>query len=328
MNDTLSEVAKNSSCALYEITGDDSLVRRYIASTPETRSICNDPFLVGVRYTSALRHACAETLFTLQAAKRFDLVERETTVLHILRGGLNFGIREALAEALHWNAHSSAFISAQRARSSENPEDWYITENVYNKIYLPKNAAIIFGDVVATGTSLHYALRSLLALIENRTINLSAVYFLTIGGVRAEEILAEIDSVCRKQFPAYQGASVIYFEGRFDVARPESKLSIKYTGTDLLRSNSLLAPEFVSSQYGSPAYPIERCTIYDAGSRAFWLEEYFHDVEDYWAKTLELAETGITYRDLLAERFPELDPAPFSEPNLVQICRSQLAKLP
>jgi len=72
-------------------------------------------------------------------------------------------------------------------------------------------------------------------------------------------------------------------EGCFDVPTPESRLTIRFTGTDLLRGGeSVIAPDFLESQYENPAYPIERCTIYDAGSRAFWVREYAEDVRSYW----------------------------------------------
>ncbi len=105
----------------------DSPVHNYILSTPHTRRICNDPTCAGVEYTRLLSHACA-IAFRL---KPVDLVEHSTAVVNILRGGLNYGLRDALADAYGWNYHSTCFISAQRARNSVESEDWHITENRY-----------------------------------------------------------------------------------------------------------------------------------------------------------------------------------------------------
>ena len=322
------EVLQTSAvCSFYGLPRkDDRDVYRYIASTPETRDICNDPFVVGVQYTRSLSTACAAILKAFRKVSSFEFVESKTTVLHILRGGLNFGLREALTDAFGWNAQPSAFISAQRARSSENPEDWYITENAYEKVHLPTGAAIVFGDVVATGTSLLYALRRLVSVVEKDEADIRSITFITIGAFRSHEVLREIDSICRIKFKGYQGAAVIYLEGCFDVATPESKLSVKFTGTDLIRSNSTLAPEFVNSQYDNPTYPVERCTIYDAGSRAFYLPEYIEDVRDYWNKTLNLANSGLTYDKLLQERFPELDASRFKHVDLIELCKRQIAR--
>jgi len=315
---------QSKDCSIYRIEDSGNDVQKLIVSTPESRSICNDPFVVGVEYTSKLETACARALELLEPSEDLALDEAHCSVLHILRGGLNFGLRTALHRAYGWNTHSSAFISAQRARSSTNPEDWYITEGSYQKVYLSRESGIIFGDVVATGTSLEYALRQLMEIVEVQKSGISSVVFVTIGGPRSEEIVEKIAKQCRAAFPNFKKATVIYLEGRFDVALPSSPHRIKFTGTDLLRSSSLLAPEFIESQYENPAYPLERCTIYDAGSRAFHLTEYMEDVLDYWTQTSLLAESGTTFSELLRERFPEIDEKRFDSVSLSGLAQSQI----
>ncbi len=324
--DRLIPLHRSEACSLYEIAGGPpGGARRYLVSTPETRRICNDPTVVGLTYTNALRQACRKTLELLREHKLWPLQEARTTVLHILRGGLNFGLREALHEAYGWNRHGSAFISAQRARSSGNLEDWHITEGSYQKVYLAPEADIVFGDVVATGTSLEYALQQLLTLVEKAGASIRSVLFFSIGGIRSEEILNKIQEACGQRFPGFVGAATVYFEGRFGIAFSDTDLRIKISGTDLLRKNGLYTPEFIESQYDDPAYPIERCAIYDAGSRAFWLPEYVEDVWDYWLQTSWLAKEGVAYADLLRERAPDLDPARFDAPDLLSICERQIA---
>lgn len=70
-------------------------VKAYIATTPETRRICNDPRCLGLDYTNALSAACAKVLMAMP----LGLVERETAVVNILRGGLNYGLREEIGRA-------------------------------------------------------------------------------------------------------------------------------------------------------------------------------------------------------------------------------------
>lgn len=94
---------------------------------------------------------------------------------------------------------------------------------------LPEIGAIVFGDVVATGTSLTPALHRLLHLCAQEKKQISSMLFFTIGGRRSTEILSEVDEFCRKQFSLYQGAAVVYLEGCFDVAREHSKLSVMCT---------------------------------------------------------------------------------------------------
>jgi hypothetical protein len=321
----LKNVFDSDDCKLYLIN-DSSKVDKIIATTPESRLICNDPFAVGIKYTRMLQKACTSVLKGINSIGALSAEECETIVFNVLRGGLNFGLRDALADAYEWNNHGSAFISAQRARVSKDSESWHITESHYKKVYLPNSATVVLGDVVATGTSLQHAVNELISSVEKSRSQLRNIVFFTFGGKRSEEIIEEADSKCRELFPEYEKSIVIYFEGRFGVANKETDLFIKITGTDLLRLEGLLAPEFIESQYENPAYPIERCTIYDAGSRAFWLPEYYSDVKEYWSSVLQLAKNGVTYFELLEKRFPGLNHLRFEDVDLEDVCRKQLLK--
>ncbi|NCC53547.1 MAG: phosphoribosyltransferase [Spartobacteria bacterium] len=324
----IDKIAGNQACTLYEIEpSKKDQLRRIMVSTPETRAICNDPFVVGVRYTRMLQKACSSVLQGLSTNGFFASSEEETIVFTILRGGLNFGLREALADAFGWNTHGMSFISAQRARASHDAEAWHIVESDYKKVYVPRYSTAVLGDVVATGTSLQHALEALVDAVENQGAQLRHILFFTIGGPRSEEIMRNMDSVCQSKFKAYEGSILVYVEGRFAVPEIDSPLSIRVTGTDLVRRDALLTPEFIEAQYAQPSYPIERCAIYDAGSRAFWLPEYFSDIDQYWRHTLSLTSHGVTFRDLLEERFPTLDPDRFGPVDLVHVCEQQLDKI-
>ncbi len=325
----LQNIIKNSALSLYEIESIGSpdykpLLKRYIASTQESRSIMNDPLILGLDYTNKLTKTSTNILKGLTEVLPPKLLstftEDQSVVLNILRGGLNFGIREALHKGLNWNQHSTAFISAQRARKSDDLESWHITETEYQKIFLPPEANVIFGDVVATGTSLEYALNSLVSSAKDNDQTISSFVFLTIGGVRSEEIIERINQEAIKLFPNFVGSSIVYLEGRFHVASLETPVQIKETGTDLLRRDSLLSKEFITSQVENCLYALERCTIYDAGSRAFWIPEYINDVIGYWQETKELCQSGLDYKNLIAERFPEiLDPILNQRPDFLNI---------
>ncbi|MBR0460154.1 MAG: hypothetical protein IJJ26_13030 [Victivallales bacterium] len=292
----------------------------FIASTPQTRAICNDTTVLGTDYTDRLRTACRNIF----QARDFSLQEDSTVVVNILRGGLNFGLREALSEAYGWKKHTTCFISAQRARNTSDPEEWHITENAYRKLYFPREASFVIGDVVATGTSLQYALSELLNTAERQKTALKNIVFFTFGGPAATDILSRIDQECRIRFPGYTHTTVIFFEGCFQVPDLTSTLAIRLTGTDLLRLGAIMAPDFIESQYDDPAFPIERCAIYDAGSRAFWVCEYAEDVRNYWKQVLDLAEQGMDYDTYLHQRFPELDASRFHSPSLREIAIRQI----
>ena len=319
-------VDTTTDCAIHRIDG-DCPIDRYIASTPETRAIANDPRVMGVDYTRRLRRACTRILEGLARKGKTVLEEDQTIVYDILRGGLNFGLREALADAFHWNCHGGSFISAQRARMDDSPENWHIVESEYSKVYMPKVASIVIGDVVATGTSLEHAVTALVTEAEKQGSRIRSVVFFTYGGPRAEEILVSLDAMCRARFAAYEGTSLVYLEGRFVVPTPETDLAIKLTGTDLSRKDALMAPEFIESQYEDAAWPIQRCAIFDAGSRAFWTPEYKEDVHGYWTRVLALAGRGVTFPDLLEERCPGLDPDRFGKVDLASVCKEQIRRI-
>ncbi len=288
--------------SLYQLE-DQEQVERFITSTPETRNITNDPFILGVHYTTLLENAMTKTIEALNLDKKEEITQENTVVLHILRGGLNFGLREALHRAYGWNHHSSAYISSQRAKDEKG--DWYITENRYQKVYIPEKAHIIFGDVVATGASLEHAMLEIVRIAKEQKKEIGSWTFFTIGGDRAEKIMERLDAKCREEFPSYKGSRVVYVEGVFGVATEDSELQVALGGTDLLRDNAVLAPEFAESQSESPSFPIERCTIYDAGSRAFHVAEYLDDVREYWEQVKAIAENGTTYSEYLKERYPD-----------------------
>ena len=320
-------IVRQPEVVLYEVPESSRhRTRVFIASTRQSRAIANDPFICGVTYTAALEAACSATIGALKTAGLFSAQERTSTVLHILRGGLNFGLRGALATSLGWNEHSSAFVSAQRVRKTEDPHEWFITEHSYRKIYLGEINDLIFGDVVATGTSLEYGLSTLRAAASTSG-RIRSLTFFTIGGARSHAVLdATVEALAAPQSDPID-AKVIYFEGIFSVPSPQSPLRIKIDGTDLVRRDAVLAPEFVESHYEQPTYALERCAIYDAGSRAFSLCDYWNDVREYWQQVRDLAREGVSFSELLSERFPALNPERFGAPRLLQIAENHLARM-
>jgi hypothetical protein len=313
-------------CSLYVVEREKPLdgVKELIASTSDSRAICNDPHVLGVNYTHKLGQASAKALKGLSAAGIFTGTEHSTSVLTILRGGLNFELRGALAQAFNWNCHGSWFISAQRQIANPVTGEWEIIEDAYKKIYPHGEVDVVFGDVVATGTSLRHGLGKLTE-VRQGAIRYRSVTFFTIGAA----ITGDIISDWKRQIEVAQGGpvacNVLYFEGVFGVASPTTPLRIKLDGTDLVRRGGIHAPEFDESQYESPLYPLERCTIYDAGSRAFHIPEYLEDVIDYWSQVAALARDGVTFEELVTERYPSVDTKRFKAVDLAQLAQSQIA---
>jgi hypothetical protein len=300
----LTRISEKPEVSFYEIGGEhQTQVKRYIASTPQTRSICNRPEILGCDYTSLLRDAMVSVLKDLPCRSRIEAhPESRICVLNFLRGGLNFDLRNALHEAYNLNHHSSAFMSSQRYKVDGR---WHIDEDMYRKLKIPKGSILLMADVVATGVTVENGLRVLLDHLVRIESSIQKIIFFTIGCHKVEKNFNIYDPLFRSAFPDYEGSSIVYLEGKFRLVDSRAGLRIAIQGTDLLRHNALLTPEFELSQYDSPTYPLERCTIYDAGSRAFDIPSYTHELLEYWKQVEALAEQGWTLQDALHERWPE-----------------------
>ena len=313
--------------AIAQIEGDFTApnVRRYIFSTQETADIVNKPEVLGVQYTEALEEGITQFLKGFKDHLPFAMDDRHANVLHFLRGGLNFGIREALAKAYNWNTHDSTYMSSQRDRDEEGR--WFIKEDSYRKSTMKKGSVIFCGDVVATGVTLDKGLETLTKIMQEDGASIRYVMFFTFGCHKAEKVLEEHAQKWQSIFPDFEGIDIVYIEGKFHLADSKTPTTIKLQGTDLLRRDSLLMPEFIERQEQNIIYALERCTIYDAGARAFDIEEYAADVAEYWEQVLALAKQGVTTSQYLEERFPEASPnlqQQAAAQDLASVCQSRL----
>lgn len=325
MTVALHELSRTAKAAWYGVP--DAAVRAYVVSTPESREVINRPEIVGCAYTNLLQRAMTSALAT--APFRDEIVaveEHQVCVLHFLRGGLNFGLREALHDALHLVRHGSAFLSSQRKRGEGGC--WRVEEDQYRKIDVPEGAVLLVGDVVATGATLEHGFRTIATQLRTVGGSMQRLLVFTIGCERAEAVLAENDRRLRQSFPGFEGTTVVYVEGRFTLAEERTPLRIHVPGTDLVRLDALLAPELVASQAEDPAFALERCAVYDAGSRAFDVPAYVDDVLGYWQGVAALAARGFTLAEALAERRPDAPiPDDADAAALARLCERRIATL-
>lgn len=321
-------VPNSKQLSLARIVGDyDGPIRRYIFSTRETQNIVNKPEVMGMEYTEALESGLMHLLTGFRPHHFDNLHEDQVNVFNFLRGGLNFGLRQALHRAYGWNLHRTSFMSSQRARD-ENGR-WYITEDSYRKITIALGSVVFCGDVVATGITLESGLEALTEEIAKRNASLRYFIFFTIGCHKAEKILQKYYDLWKTRFKDFEGIDLFYIEGKFHLADSKTPVTIKLQGTDLLRQGSVLMPEFIRAQEENITYALERCTIYDAGSRAYDIEEYKGDLLEYWEQVYALAKKGMTTQGYLAERFPEASPTLLKKAkmaNLSDICKERIKK--
>lgn len=300
----LERLESTPEAAWYRLSGDwQGRVERYVVSTPWSRAICNRPEVLGVEYTTGLGDCVAAALRTAPFSDRIrHHPEHKVCVVNFLRGGLNFDIRRALHDAYGFNRHSSAFMSSQRKRVEGR---WHVQENMYRKLDIPRDAIMLMGDVVATGVTMDNGLQVVAEHVWNIGSSLRNLVFFTIGCHKAEKILESMDTRLRQRFPGYESTILIYLEAKFRLVDSKTELRIGIPGTDLIRKQALMAPEFEASQYESFAWPLERCAIYDAGSRAFDIPTYVDDVLEYWTETARYASEGWTLAEALEDRWPD-----------------------
>jgi hypoxanthine-guanine phosphoribosyltransferase len=300
----LERLSQVPSASWYALRGAwEGPVARYVVSTPPSRDICNRPEVLGVEFNLKLQDAMASAFGTAPFRRLIEEhPEDRVCVVNFLRGGLNFEIRRALQTAYGFNRHSSAFMSSQRYREEGR---WYVKEDMYRKLEIPRDAVLVMGDVVATGVTMENGLQVILEHLSELGSSVRALVFFTIGCHKAEKVLESVDAEARERFPNYEQTILVYLEGKFRLVDSKTELRIGIPGTDLIRKNALLAPELERSMYEAIPYILERCAIYDAGSRAFDIPTYLEDVIEYWTGVSRLAEGGFTLAEAIEERWPE-----------------------
>ncbi len=303
----LERITKNDEASWYRLGGDyeEKGLQRWVVSTPQTRDICNRPELLGVDFSRGLQAGMRAVLESAPFRDALTAVpQTRLCIMNFLRGSLNFGLREALKDALGTNRHVTCFMSSQRYRKDGR---WHVKEDMYRKMDIPQGAVLMVGDVVATGVTVSNGFEVISEHLRQHELRPSGIVFFTIGCHKAEKALQEFHEHFSSGRQDYIGTHVVYLEGKFSLVDSQTPLHIALPGTDLVKLDALLTPEFELSLYDSVPFVLERCVIYDAGSRAFDVPEYLEDVLHYWEQLRRLAKRGFTLREAMLERWPEQD---------------------
>lgn len=315
----LTLIYHSSQLSIYKIIEgkNDLLFNRYIISTAESRNLCNDPQICGFEYTQKLQAVCLLILENLSSFSPVKLREDKALVLNILNTGINFGIREALAKAYGWNIHQTHYIYDCKEESKHQ----------YKGYNLPQDTQIIFGDIITNPHRLKQNLFEILHLAEKEGHQIENIILFTLSNDLIEGPLAEIAIECKKKFKQFTGIELFYLEGRFVLAEESTPFALKENGEDLVCKDALLTPEFISSQYELPFYPLERSVIYNPGTRADNIPEYVKGIIKYWEEVRNLAMQGYEFETLLKERFPNIDGSKFGKQNLMSLAEQHITKL-
>ncbi len=308
MSDRLVRKFKDEAVSVYSIDGKRSMedFKRYVVSTRDTRDLMNFPEIINTDFTNLMRNGITNALKGINILERISRIDsRNVNVFHILRGGLNFMVRDALKKAFGYKWHSSSYISSQRILKEGKFE---VSEDQYRKFILPDNATIYTADIVASGISLDHALQYLHNFLNTKNYHLKNMIFITIGCVEAEKVMEKWHRIFKKEYPDYNNTFMIYLEGRFALASKDTPLFNYLYDTDLLKNyklGALLAPELEHSQFERTITGLEGCTIYDGGKKGFEPINHIKDILEFWEKQLDTAKSeNLSLWDEYNARFP------------------------
>jgi hypothetical protein len=311
VNDKLVRKFKDEAVAVYEIENNtmpkvDIDFKKYVVSTRCTRDLMNYPEIINCDFTNLMVNGLTNALKGINLLERLSCINSKTVnVYHILRGGLNFEVRNALKKAFGYKWHSSSYLSSQRVLKEGKFE---ISENYYRKFILPDEATVYTADIIASGGSLNNGIEYLYKYVKNRNSKLKNMVFITIGCVEAEKILEKWHNTLKENFPDYEKTILIYLEGRFGLANDNTKLYNSLPETDLLKSfkdDALITPEFEHSQFEKMIIGLEACVIYDGGKKGFEPVNHIKDIIEFWEKQHKTAiEKELTLWEEYNNRFP------------------------
>lgn len=308
MQDKLVRKFKDEAVAVYSIEGTEvpEDFKRYAVSTRATRDLMNFPEVINCDFTNLMQNGITNALKGINVLERIsEINSRSVNVYHILRGGLNFRVVDALKKAFGYKWHSSSYTTSQRVLKDGR---YKVSEDSYRKFVVPDNATVYTADIVASGVSIENGVDFIFQYMRTKKHSLRNFIFITIGCIEAERVLARYHQQFKEYFPDYQETYVIYLEGRFGLATEKTPFTHKMPYTDLIKSykeGALLTPEYEHSQFDRVITALEACAIYDGGKKGFEPLNHIQDVLEYWEKQHDsaVAESWPIWREYNL-RFP------------------------
>ncbi len=261
---------------LYPLTGSSLTNRYFILSGEGSRHLLSCPEVVGFPCYWALLD---ETLSALTYLRDRGDIPPSIDILTILRGGLNYPLEEACAEAgiIVRDIH---FISCERILSGGG----VITglDIRYGKICPCADRVIAIGDIFATGDTLRLCMEHVVKVFAEGGCPIRRIVFFTVGGTRAFTCLEKMASDIRKDFPSFEGFDCFFYEGAFSVYEDRGESGLNVPDIDFGWKGALVCPEFRRIVIEKETPLFERCVIYDGGARRFEIPLHFREVLDYW----------------------------------------------
>lgn len=274
---------------LYELKQDQANLEVLIASTAQTREIFNTPELCGVPFQHALSEALEKlvrglSLLEQKPVSRY-LKEFPLDIIYILRGGLNFDLHNAVFQATGTYPEVT-FVSSQRVFSKDT---FYISEFEYKKWNIQQDAVICLGDISATGTTITHVLDQAIHQYHAENKKPRWLLFITIGTTEVISTLQRyVQKLAHEWAPNFEGITVVFLEQIFRLYTGHAQLIDNHLPfTDFFRARFPFALEFEKASLAKPVSFLERCAIYDGGSRSYEPHAYLVNLQKYWQALLD-----------------------------------------
>ena len=287
---------------IYKLVSPQFSNRYFVLSGPGTRELLSSPEVVGFPcYTALLRETVAALRFLLSTGLGGDF-----DILTILRGGLNYPLEEACAQA-GIRVRDMHFVSCERII-----ENNVITglEIKYEKLRPTPGRILAIGDIIASGATLERCLDYVVGEFKRRGGGIRRMVFFTIGGTRAVELMEEMTPRLSELFPGFEGFDCFFFEGMFTVYDGPGASGINVKDIDFGWNGGVVAPEFRSHVMEHPDSLFEKCIIYDGGARRYEIPLHIDEVSEYWEGILERADI-IDPKALAGEKLGYPVPLPY-----------------
>ena len=287
---------------IYKLVSTQLSNRYFVLSGPGTRELLSSPEVVGFPcYTALLRETVAALRFLLSTGLGGDF-----DILTILRGGLNYPLEEACAQA-GIRVRDMHFVSCERII-----ENNVITglEIKYEKLRPTPGRILAIGDIIASGATLERCLDYVVGEFKRRGGGIRRMVFFTIGGTRAVELMEEMTPRLSELFPGFEGFDCFFFEGMFTVYDGPGASGINVKDIDFGWNGGVVAPEFRNHVMEHPDSLFEKCIIYDGGARRYEIPLHIYEVMDYWEGILERAHI-IDTKALAGEKLGYPVPLPY-----------------
>ena len=299
----------------YRVTGKEFLNEYYVVSEAETRKLMNRPEVVGYEVYKSLINATSQMMYFLKEKKSITTAN----ILSILRGALNYPLEESCYRE-HIRVHDISFMSCERVFADDGSMNGLAVK--YSKLTVVPGSTLMIGDIIASGETMIYCLKSVIEHYRANNAELRNILFFTIGGWRGVELLEKFTAEIREFWPNFEGFITVYYEGIFNCYEPGDKgvSGINRALIDFYWKDGIVAPAFRRQTLSMRDPLFEKCTIYDGGARRYEIQEHIQEVLEFWEGLLERADV-IDFQALLEEKLGHS--LPISYEDWVASCHYQ-----